>query len=102
MNLMRLNERIHRVSQVVIVVFCLVVGLAVAFSRDDFWTGVLAFLFLLAFAVLYVVASEFGQRRSHRKFEKTLRLMDAHPEEMEKLEKNRLLGPLIRLVRKRD
>jgi len=102
MNLMRLNDRIHRAGQVVIVVFCLVVGLAVAFSRDDFWTGVLAFLFVLAFAVLYVVASEFGHRLYRRMYGKLFRFMDAHPEEMAKMEKNPVLGRLFRLVRKQD
>lgn len=102
MNLMRLNDRIHRGGQVVLVVFFLLVGLAVAFSREDFWTGVLAFLFVLGFGLFFLATSEIGRRRSLRKFEKTRRFMDAHPEEAEKLEKNRLLGPMIRAVRKRD
>ena len=102
MNLMRLTDRINRVGQVVILVVALGLGLAGAFTMDSFWSGVLFFLIFAAMGLLFVAAGEGNKRLRHRMYGKLVESMDAHPEEMAKMEKNPVLGRLFRLVRKQD
>ena len=102
MNLMRLNDRIHRVGQVVLLVVCVVVGLAGASAMDDFWTGLLVFLVAVVIGLVAVGSAELGHRLYGRMYGKLFRFMDAHPEEMAKMEKDPVLGRLFRLVRKQD